>query len=83
MMKGETEVNLEDCVISAWNANWMDVKTSLATGAKVVNLCDWFLYIVPAVNYYHDFLEYEWLYNNWRPEMMRKDETIEEGNPKQ
>lgn len=81
MMKGETEVNLEDCVISAWNANWMDVKTSLATGAKVVNLCDWFLYLVPAVNYYHDFLEYEWLYNNWRPEMMRKDETIEEGNP--
>ena len=80
-MKGETKVNLEDCVISAWNANWMDVKTSLATGAKVVNLCDWFLYLVPAVNYYHDFLEYEWLYNNWRPEMMRKDETIEEGNP--
>ena len=37
-MKGETEVNLEGCVVSAWNANWMDVKTSLATGAKVLNL---------------------------------------------
>lgn len=81
IMKGDTEVNLEGCTVSAWNANWMDVKTSLATGAKVVNLCDWFLYIVPAVNYYHDFLEYEWLYNNWKPEMMRKDEIIEEGNP--
>lgn len=81
VMKGDTEVNLEGCTVSAWNANWMDVKTSLATGAKVVNLCDWFLYIVPAVNYYHDFLEYEWLYNNWKPEMMRKDEIIEEGNP--
>lgn len=80
-MKGETEVNLEGCVVSAWNANWMNVKTSLATGAKVVNLCDWFLYIVPAVNYYHDFLEYEWLYNNWLPEMMRKGETVETGNP--
>lgn len=81
-MKGNTPVNLKGKVVSAWNYNWMDVNTSLEAGAKVVNLCDWLLYLVPAVNYYHDFLEYQWLYENWMPEMMRKeDKKVEHRHP--
>lgn len=74
MMKGNTPVDLKGKVVSAWNHGWMDVQTCLDAGAKVVNLCDGLLYIVPAVNYYHDFLDYQWLYESWMPEMMRKDD---------
>lgn len=74
MMKGNTPVDLKGKVVGAWNHGWMDVQTCLDAGAKVVNLCDGLLYIVPAVNYYHDFLDYQWLYENWMPEMMRKDD---------
>ncbi|MDR3795604.1 family 20 glycosylhydrolase [Phocaeicola sp.] len=74
VMKGETPVDLKGKVVSAWNYNWMDVNTCLEAGAKVVNLCDALLYLVPAVNYYHDFLDYQWLYESWMPEMMRKED---------
>lgn len=57
-MKGDTPVNLKGKTVNAWNYNWMDMETALKEGAKVVNTCDEFLYIVPSVNYYHDFLEY-------------------------
>lgn len=74
-MKGNTPVDLRGKVVSAWNYDWMNVDDCLKAGAKVVNLCDWLLYLVPAVNYYHDFLEYQWLYENWMPEMMRKEDA--------
>lgn len=82
VMKGETPVDLKGKVVSAWNDNWMDVKTCLEAGAKVVNLCDALLYLVPAVNYYHDFLDYQWLYESWMPEMMKKEEPkVEKRHP--
>lgn len=76
-MKGNTSVNLEGTVVSAWNYGWMDMESALKSGAKVVNLCDCFLYIVPAVNYYHDFLDCQWLYENWTPEMMKPGHRID------
>lgn len=74
VMKGETPVDLKGKVVSAWNYDWMDVQTCLDAGAKVVNLCDGLLYLVPAAHYYYDFLNYQWLYENWMPEMMRADD---------
>lgn len=70
VMDGDVPVNLDGTVVSAWNYGWMDLQTALDSGAEVVNMCDYFLYIVPAVNYYHDFLDLEWLYNDWTPELM-------------
>ena len=75
-MKGKTNVDLNGTVVSAWNYWWMDLETAINAGAKVVNMCDQFLYIVPAVDYYHDFLDCKWLYNNWTPEMMREGHKI-------
>lgn len=74
VMKGNTPVDLKGKVVSAWNYDWMDVQTCLDAGAKVVNLCDGLLYLVPAAHYYYDFLNYQWLYENWMPEMMRMDD---------
>ena len=73
-MKGNTPVDLKGKVVSAWNYDWMDVQTCLDAGAKVVNLCDGLLYLVPAAHYYYDYLNYQWLYENWMPEMMRPED---------
>ena len=77
-MKGDTPVHLKGKTVNAWNYNWMDMETALKEGAKVINTCDAFLYIVPSVNYYHDFLEYKWLYEKWSPRMMKKGDMIED-----
>lgn len=74
VMKGNTPVDLKGKVVSAWNYDWMDVQTCLDAGAKVVNLCDGLLYLVPAAHYYYDYLNYQWLYENWMPEMMRPED---------
>ena len=37
-----------------------------------------FLYIVPAVNYYHNFLDHQWIYESWSPRMMQEGEMIEQ-----
>lgn len=82
VMKGDTPVDLKGKVVSAWNYDWMSVDDCLKAGAKVVNLCDWLLYLVPAAHYYHDFLDCRWLYESWIPEMMRlEDVKPAERNP--
>lgn len=71
MMEGKTPVNVGKCHVNAWNYGWTDVGTALDEGyGKVVNLCDAYLYIVPAAHYYHDFLENRMLYEEWMPENM-------------
>lgn len=75
-MKGNTPVDLNGKTINAWNYNWMDMETAMQQGAKVINTCDEFLYIVPSVNYYHDHLDYQWLYESWTPRMMKKGTEI-------
>ena len=61
-MKGNTPVNLKGKTVNAWNYSWLDLETALQEGAKAINTCDAFLYIVPAVNYYHNFLDHQWIY---------------------
>lgn len=77
-MKGNTPVNLKGKTVNAWNYSWLDLETALQEGAKAINTCDAFLYIVPAVNYYHNFLDHQWIYESWSPRMMQEGEMIEQ-----
>lgn len=81
VMKGKTEVNLEGCYVNAWNYDWMNVQSALDQGAKVVNMCDAYLYIVPAAGYYYDFLNYRILYEKWTAGMMHKGEPADADTP--
>ena len=54
--------------------NVMKGNTPVDLKGKVVNLCDGLLYLVPAAHYYYDYLNYQWLYENWMPEMMRPED---------
>ena len=83
MGKSETHerkypVNLKGKTVNAWNYSWLDLETALQEGAKAINTCDAFLYIVPAVNYYHNFLDHQWIYESWSPRMMQEGEMIEQ-----
>lgn len=80
-MKGTTPVDVKGCYVNAWNNGWLDLDMALKEGYKVINTCDAYLYIVPAVNYYHDYLDTRWLYNEWTPEQMDNGCTVEKGNP--
>lgn len=80
-MKGQTPVDVKDLYVNAWNYGWLDVETALRDGSNVINTCDAFLYIVPAAKYYHDFLNTKWLYESWTPEMMRREDKVQKGNP--
>lgn len=80
-MKGTTPVDVKGCYVNAWSYGWMDMDMALKEGCKVINTCDAYLYIVPAVNYYHDFLDTRWLYNEWTPRKMDQGLAIEKDNP--
>ena len=79
-MKGTTPVNVKDCYVNAWNYHWLDVEMALNEGYKVMNMCDVYLYIVPSVNYYHDFLDTKMLYEEWEPEWMNRGNKVAAGN---
>lgn len=80
-LKGETPVTSENTTINAWSKDWIDPVASLQEGFKIINTCDAYLYIVPAAGYYYDFLNTEWLYNNWRVGQVNHAESVPEGTP--
>ncbi|RIX52390.1 hypothetical protein D3P08_12980 [Paenibacillus nanensis] len=63
---GTTEVD-KDIIVHAWNSGWQNPVTSVAEGFKVINTLDAYLYIVPKAGYYYDYLNKQWLFNNWTP----------------
>jgi len=82
MMKGETQVDLTKCDVNAWNYGWMGVDTVLKQGGTAINLCDWYLYIVPGVHsYYQDFLDAKWLYETWKPNKMNSGNEWDSDDP--
>ena len=70
-----------NAIINAWSRDWVDPYKSLEDGFKLINTCDAMLYIVPAAGYYYDFLNNEWLYNNYRPEKINHNETLPDYTP--
>ena len=49
-------------------------------GYQLVSIPDGFLYIVPAAGYYYDYLNCQYLYNNWTPALIG-GERFEEQDP--
>lgn len=63
---GTTEVD-KDIVVHTWSKGWQDPVASVAEGYKIINTLDSYLYIVPKAGYYYDYLNKQWLFNNWTP----------------
>lgn len=79
--KGETPVKHEGVLMYGWSKDYADPVAMLAEGYDMVSIPDWYTYIVPAAGYYYDYLDTDWLYNNWTP-VNFSNVVAGEGNPK-
>lgn len=63
-------------VMNAWSKDWVNAEQMLKDGFKIISTPDTWLYIVPAAGYYQDFLDIQWIYNNYRPEKVNYALTL-------
>ncbi|HLR63590.1 MAG TPA: family 20 glycosylhydrolase [Lentibacillus sp.] len=77
--KGDVTVD-KDVTFNIWNVGWYNPKQAVESGYDIINSDDGLLYIVPKADYYHDYLDTDWLYNNWEPTVFSGDITLDEDN---
>lgn len=65
--KGETPVPTEGVLMNLWSKDYANPKEMKDLGYQCVSIPDGYVYIVPAAGYYYDYLNTQWLYNNWTP----------------
>ncbi len=64
---GSTPVRSEGVQMNIWNTYWANPSNMYKQGFDLINMVDGTLYIVPGANYYHDYLDAQYLYNSWTP----------------
>lgn len=64
---GTTPVKSENVIMSAWYNGYAEPKEMVKQGYKLISIPDGLIYIVPAAGYYHDYLDTQYLYENWTP----------------
>ncbi len=75
--RGETPIDTKGVYLDAWSNGFADPKEMVDLGFKINSVPDGFVYIVPLAPYYHDYLDLEFLYNNWTPAKVRDVEFPE------
>lgn len=65
--KGETKVKSDNVVMACWYNGYADPKEMKRQGYQIVSIPDGLVYIVPAAGYYYDYLNCQYLYENWTP----------------
>lgn len=78
--KGETPVQVDDVLMNCWYNPFAQPDSMMQLGYKLVSIPDGLVYIVPAAGYYYDYLNCEYLYNNWTPAHIG-NKTFEEQHP--
>ncbi len=56
-----------DLLVNVWYDEYCDPETAVKDGYNLINTQDSELYIVPFGETYRDFLDTQWLYENWTP----------------
>ena len=64
---GTTPVKSENVIMGAWYNGYADPVAMIEQGYKLISVNDEDMYIVPATDYYNDYLNTEYLYNSWTP----------------
>ena len=78
--KGDVPVD-KDVVFNIWNTGWYNPEQAIDEGNKIINSDDGLLYMVPKADYYHDYLDTDWLYNNWEPTQFSGGIKLSEDEP--
>lgn len=69
-LNGTTPVRSEGVQLNVWSRDWAEPTQMYNAGYDLINTLDSSLYIVPAANYYANYLNAQNLYNNWEPNVM-------------
>lgn len=78
--KGKTPVTSENVIMNAWYNDYADPKDMIDQGYELISTSDCHLYIVPAAGYYYDYLNLEFLLNDWEPNLIG-DQVFPFGHP--
>lgn len=78
--KGETPVKVEDVTMSMWYNGYADPKEMMKQGYDMISIPDGYVYLVPNAGYYYDYLNIEYLYKNWEPNMIG-NQTFDKYHP--
>lgn len=79
---GSTPVTVDGIEMNIWSLGWANPKAMYDAGYKLINTEDTNLYIVPGANYYRNYLDTQWLYNNWEVNKFSNGTVLPEGSPK-
>ena len=77
---GDTPVKSENVIMNCWYNGYANPRHMKEQGYQLISIPDGFLYIVPAAGYYYDYLNCQYLYNNWTPALIG-GERFEEQDP--
>ena len=78
--KGKTPVQVDDVLMNCWYNGYAQPDSMIQLGYQVVSIPDRWMYIVPAAGYYADYLNCEFIYNEWTPARIA-DKTFPEQHP--
>lgn len=78
--KGSTPVKAEGVLMNCWYNGYADPSDMKKLGYSLISIPDGLVYIVPASGYYYDYLNCEYLYNNWTPATIG-ERHFEENDP--
>ena len=79
--KGNTPVKVDNVLMYEWYNGYADPTDMINLGYDVVSIPDGYTYIVPAAGYYYDYLNCNFLYDNWTPAQIG-NQKFEEKHPK-
>ncbi|MGN1236973.1 MAG: glycoside hydrolase family 20 protein, partial [Bacteroidaceae bacterium] len=69
--KGETPVKVDNVLMSLWSNGYADPDSMInKLGYKGISIPDGLTYIVPHAGYYYDYLNTQYLYEHWTPNIV-------------
>ena len=68
--RGTTPVRHEGVLMNCWYNGYAEPDSMRQLGYQLVSIPDGLVYIVPKAGYYNEFLNCEYLYDNWTPAMI-------------
>lgn len=77
---GKTEVKSKDVWMNCWYNGYADPVEMKKLGYTLISIPDGLTYIVPAAGYYYNYLNCQYLYNNWTPAIIGSAK-FEENDP--
>ena len=77
---GKTPVKAKGVRMNLWYNGYADPKEMIRQGYTCISIPDRYTYIVPMAGYYYDYLNCQFLYDQWTPNMVAQD-TIDYDSP--